>query len=148
MGGPNNTQVKAVVSELEKYGASVIAVEHGGVHLKVRFSYRGMERFVVTAGSPSDAYRGAKNARCDVRRTLGIVREKRVGERRQRKERIDRPTEKPIKLTPGRDPFAELKQVRLRDFDPDAAWKAFVGQIMRDNGHEPQNGSIRAAMGV
>lgn len=143
----SNYQLEAVKSELALHGAEVIAIEHGGVHLKVRFQYRGKEMFVTAACSPSDGYNGSHIARRRVRQILGIVREKRVGERRQRKDTIARAAEKPVKLTPGRDPFAELRNIRLKDYDPDTAWKAFVGQIMRDNGHEPMNGSIQEAMG-
>lgn len=143
----HSAEVQAVIAELEKHNAEVLKVTMGGIHPRVYYSYQGKTRFIVTAGSGSDR-RGPANARQSVRNALGIVREKKIGERRKAKNIIVKSAPLPERITLGKDPFVELRARRLAQITPDDAWAAWFGRILQDNGHEPVNEQIRAAMGL
>lgn len=130
-------EVEAVVDELGKHGAAVVEIVTAGKHGRVVFSRRGVQRFITVSLTGSDR-RGPMNARQSVRHMLGVKRGKKVGARRQRRE-INRPDmpPPPESITPGRDPFAELRTVMALKLPVGRAWDLYFGTLLRERGHQP-----------
>ena len=72
--------VPAIEAELRRVGVASWSVSYGR-HIKIRFTWQGKPVVFVTLMSPSDAYRGQKNALADLRRILGVKAERRKSER-------------------------------------------------------------------
>lgn len=150
----HGNHVDAVIDELQKHGATVLRTVMGGVHPRVYFrSANGKEGFIVTAGSGSDR-RGPLNARQDVRRVLGVQREKIVAVPKAKP--VRRPQAQSAKLvapkiTAKADPWRGLLAApSIAPLLPgmlDRAWARLFGECLRAVGHEPVNPQIRKAMG-
>lgn len=111
--------IDTLLTFLRDQGATDIRVEMGGKHPHIYWTWRGEAQKYITAGSLSD-WRGTNNALSDLRHKLGIIKTvKRVGERRERRERICRAETAPPALTALGDPFAALR--RHRQFE--GRWK-------------------------
>lgn len=130
-------EVEAVIDELAKHGAAVVEIMTAGKHGRVVFSHHGIQRFITVSLTGSDR-RGPMNARQSVRHMLGVKRGKKVGARRKRREtiRVDEPLP-PERITPGRDPFAELRMALALKLPVGKAWDLYFGTLLRERGHSP-----------
>lgn len=130
----------AAIDELTKRGAQNIEVKQGGKHPRVYFENNGKRRFVVVSSTPGDA-RAALNIREHVRRALGVVRSKKVGARRVRKNRSDERVVECPRITPSRNPFIPL--IARNPALVDRAWAQYFGGLLRQFGHTPANKAMR-----
>lgn len=141
-----NAEQEAAIDELQKYGAVITNVEMGGKHPRIYYKYQDEEKFLVVAGTGSD-WRGPENARRNARLSMGIIRTKRVGERRPRKKfhkdifiKVPPTPAEPIQAKPN--PYEEaLKGTPLFQevlaHRADRAWEKWFNQYLRSNGHTP-----------
>lgn len=98
-----------IMDWLRDHGATEINYVQTNNHPRITFQHGGREWFYVVPGTPGDHYRAVKNSVTDIRRMLGLTPTiKRVGQRRQHKERnrVDLP-ELPA-ITPGKNWQAAL----------------------------------------
>lgn len=88
MSGRRNPGIEAILDEAGRWGAAVVSIDETRRHPHVRLALNGAEATVVCPGTPSDAYRGAENARATVRHALGVAsRPAQRGDRRPRRVR-------------------------------------------------------------
>jgi hypothetical protein len=108
--------LEAIKGEIERCGGRVTRTVKGRKHVRVYFEHRGVERFYVTAATPSGAS-GLLQACTDIRHLMGAIKtEKRVGARRRHKPR-KKPAlaALPAAFTTTADPFQVLKTHALAD---------------------------------
>ena len=74
------TYLPALEAELRRVGVASWSVSCNR-HIKIRFAWQGRTVVFITPMSPSDAYRGQKNALSDLRRILGVKPKRRKSER-------------------------------------------------------------------
>lgn len=110
----------AATREVERWPDATLRFEEGAKHQRAIFSFRGRERFVVFASSPSDSRRGVdeflQNVRAELR-TLGAVRreQKRVTTRRERARTPERASPRaPVISDPRPDGMAALRDLNAR----------------------------------
>ena len=135
-----SADMKGAIDELRKRGAENIEVKQGGKHPRVYFEFNGRRRFVVVSSTPGDV-RAELNIREHVRRALGVVRSKKVGARRVRKNRAEDRQAAPPKMTVRVNPFIPL--IARNPALVDRAWAQWFGRHLRDAGHLPVNEAMR-----
>jgi len=107
---------RAIVAELQRAGATNIALGHKRKHPCVTFVFQGKASEFVFSGTPSsDA--GPRIACAELRRKLGVTRPatKRQGtsdETRRPSGQRERPPPLPEQITVKPDPFAELAKLK------------------------------------
>lgn len=129
MSGRATEFVAALTAFLKEHGAEVLSVDYAHKHPRIYFRHNGIDRFYVTANTPSDR-RSLQCALSDLRHMLGLVGgPKRTGRRRIARNRADEvAAAPPPQITAGGNPFAVLNHHALAD-EVDrirfrAAWQA------------------------
>ena len=110
-----NEMLDSLIDELARAGITRWAVEHGGKHPKLRFSFDGRDLCIVYPGSSSD-HRAQANAVSFLRRILGVRRAPPPNPtklppnpgHRARRQTISPP---PAQISARPDPFAALARL-------------------------------------
>lgn len=125
---------RQIIDWLNANGATDVRYQQTNNHPRVVFIWNGRERFYVMPGTPGDTMRAIKNATHDLRRMLGLTpTQKRIGQRRERKDKIrtdhlDLPT-----ITPGKNWQAALLRHPAAKLDArlDAAFLSLWRECMK-----------------
>jgi hypothetical protein len=145
-------QLEATLSELEKHGAEVLAINDSAKHIRIDFTYEGRDRFIM-AGNNAASWNAPNAARRDVRRQLGIKRAKVTGRRRARRSTANHAAPTPPEhFTLLADPWRSILGTSIAQqtaaYAADQAWARLFGLCLLNTGHVPVNPAARHALGI
>ena len=104
-----------LVEELSQHGVQDYDLDQSGKHNKLIFHWNGRREMHVFSKSPSDGRRGLLNCLSALRNQLGVKRQIRKSEHRERRRRTENRVEKALTLTVKPSPFDVLAVLKMEE---------------------------------